>query len=73
VVDGGAAAPAVPPVVAASAAADDGMVWGKKVEEPLRKYITGKRCRRDVADEHFNNPTRKRKFYTLFTIYILTT
>ncbi|KAJ7272391.1 P-loop containing nucleoside triphosphate hydrolase protein [Mycena rebaudengoi] len=41
------------------AAADDGMVWGKKVEEPLRKYITGKRCRRDVADEHFNNPTRK--------------
>ena len=40
----------------------DKMEWGKKVELELRKWIETDACRRDVADEYFNNPrNRKRK------------
>ena len=30
--------------------------WGKKVDPDLRKWISAKMCRRDILDEHFNNP-----------------
>jgi bloom syndrome protein len=32
------------------------MEWGKKVEPELRQWIECEECRRDVADEYFNNP-----------------
>jgi hypothetical protein len=34
----------------------DKMEWGKKVEPELRRWIETEHCRRDVADEYFNNP-----------------
>jgi bloom syndrome protein len=38
------------------------MEWGKAVEPELRRWIECKGCRRDVADEYFNNPpVRKRE------------
>lgn len=36
----------------------DKMEWGKYVEPELRKWIETTECRRDVADEYFNNPRR---------------
>lgn len=40
----------------------DKMEWGKKVDPDLRKWIETDECRRDIADEYFNNPReRKRK------------
>ncbi|KII90534.1 hypothetical protein PLICRDRAFT_157733 [Plicaturopsis crispa FD-325 SS-3] len=39
-----------------AALADDGKVWGRKVEEPFRKWIQALGCRRDVSDEYFDSP-----------------
>ncbi|KAJ6601732.1 P-loop containing nucleoside triphosphate hydrolase protein [Mycena vulgaris] len=47
------------PPAAAATIAEDGKEWGKNVEEALRKYTSTRGCRRDVADEYFNNPTRR--------------
>lgn len=42
-----------------------GYEWAKKVDPALRCWIVTKTCRRDVADEHFGNPTpRKCKLST---------
>lgn len=30
--------------------------WGKKIDEALRRWIDTKECRRNVVDEHFQNP-----------------
>jgi hypothetical protein len=32
------------------------MEWGKKVEPELRRWIECEECRRNIADEYFNNP-----------------
>ncbi|KAJ7092198.1 P-loop containing nucleoside triphosphate hydrolase protein [Mycena epipterygia] len=48
------------PVAVAFSDVDDGKEWGKKVEDALRKYTSTRSCRRDVADEYFNNPARSR-------------
>lgn len=37
------------------------MEWGKKVEPELRRWIVTEECRRDVADEYFNNPPQRRR------------
>ena len=34
----------------------DKMEWGKKVEPELRRWIETEDCRRDVADQYFDNP-----------------
>jgi superfamily II DNA helicase RecQ len=34
----------------------DKMEWGKKVEPELRRWLETEDCRRDIADEYFNNP-----------------
>ncbi|KAK7043414.1 bloom syndrome, partial [Favolaschia claudopus] len=38
---------------------NDGLVWGKNVDPIVREYISTAQCRRDVADEHFDNPPRR--------------
>jgi bloom syndrome protein len=56
-------APALPRAAAAPVASpknkDDGKEWGKKVEDALRKYASTRGCRRDIADQYFNNPARR--------------
>jgi bloom syndrome protein len=47
---------------------DDGKEWAKKVEEPLRKWIEAVECRRDVADEHFDNPPRVTCTFSTFNL-----
>ena len=37
----------------------DKMEYGKKVEPDLRLWVECESCRRDIADEYFNNPVRK--------------
>ncbi|KAJ6602109.1 P-loop containing nucleoside triphosphate hydrolase protein [Mycena sp. CBHHK59/15] len=37
----------------------DGLEWGKAVDPILREYISTLECRRDMADDHFNNPPRR--------------
>jgi bloom syndrome protein len=44
-----------------AAPADDGMEWGKNVDSVLRKYISSTLCRRELSDQHFNNPPRHGK------------
>ncbi|KAF8064097.1 P-loop containing nucleoside triphosphate hydrolase protein [Lyophyllum atratum] len=39
---------------------DDGKEWGKKVEENLRRWIETAHCRRDIADEYFDNPPERK-------------
>jgi len=38
----------------------DVIVYVKDVEEGLRRWIETKGCRRDVADEYFDNPPSRR-------------
>jgi len=48
----------------------DDEVEYKKVEPVLREWIETKGCRRDVADEYFNNPPNRRcKFYSLISSF----
>jgi superfamily II DNA helicase RecQ len=35
--------------------------WAKKVEPELREWIATTKCRRDVADEHFDNPIDRKR------------
>lgn len=37
---------------------DDGLVYRKVVDATLREWIESQRCRRDVADEYYDNPPR---------------
>lgn len=43
-----------------SASASTEVIYRKKIEEGLRKYLDGLRCRRDIADTYFSNPRRPR-------------
>ena len=44
----------------------DGKEWGKKVEESLRMWIEAMTCRRDIADEYFDNPPRQNREHLPF-------
>lgn len=48
---------------------DDGKEWGKKVDENLREWIEAVCCRRDVADNYFDNPPGRKREYTSWLSY----